>query len=167
MLPVHKINTSHHPPFFVKENKQKKQSFSKPPSWWFQSCFFMFTLTLTEMIHFDKGYFFQTGKLKLPTRKDNIFPVAGAFPPLVSGLLASYGDEFPRLRRLDSSGVCVFFFFRDGFIGIGIRNPTPLKINIESENDGLVQMIFLFQGPVFSGEPAVNLPGCKVSNCPL
>ena len=64
--------------------------------------------------------------------------------------------------------VCFFFFFfRDGFIGIGIRNPTPLKINIESENDGLVQMIFLFQGPVFSGEPAVNLPGCKVSNCPL
>ena len=28
---------------------------------------------------------------------------------------------------------------------------TPPKINIEPENDGLVQMIFLFQGGVFSG----------------
>ena len=28
---------------------------------------------------------------------------------------------------------------------------TPPKINIEPQNDGLVQMIFLFQGAVFSG----------------
>ena len=37
---------------------------------------------------------------------------------------------------------------------------TPPKIYIEPKNDGLVQMIFLFQGAgKLSGEPAVNLQG--------
>ena len=39
------------------------------------------------------------------------------------------------------------------------RNHTPLKIHIEPENDGLVQMIFLFQGCIRRFH--VNLPRCN------
>jgi len=40
----------------------------------------------------------------------------------------------------------------------GVRN-TPPKINIKPENDGLVQMMFLFLG-VYKTRFHVNLPVC-------
>ena len=38
---------------------------------------------------------------------------------------------------------------------------TPCKINMEPENHGLVQMIFLFSGGPYSHVNHVNLPGCN------
>ena len=43
---------------------------------------------------------------------------------------------------------------------------TPRKINIEPENDGLIQMIFLYKEGPYSQVPAVNLPGCILKFLP-
>ena len=47
----------------------------------------------------------------------------------------------------------------DNFLSVcSFKGLTPRKINIEPENVGLVQRIFLFQGSIFRFH--VNLPGC-------
>ena len=57
---------------------------------------------------------------------------------------------------------CLKFISLGGGIGGKKKETnTPPKINIKPENDGLVQMIFLFPGGPYSQVPAVSLRGCK------
>ena len=58
----------------------------------------------------------------------------------------------------------MFLLDRPIFRGhISFREDSPQKINIEPENDGLVQMMFFFQGCILRFH--VNLPGCIERSC--